>query len=565
MDGLRNSWLSKTNLILLFIVLVSAVLRFSLLDDPNGLWYDEIVSYKEATMPNLIHLIFYTLKTDIHLPLYPLILHCWGKLTSFSDFSMRELSAILGTITVFISYLIGKELKSKETGLICASVFTVNSFLIFYSQEVRVYAFLMLLSSLYLLFLLKIKNDYKNKLNYVFLIVSMTLIFYSSIFSFMLCFFYFLSFTLYLIFSQHLDKKERLKCFLISNGVILLIASPIIFYLFINHMHYITQINGFYNDWSSLFVLFQNWFTPVLNGLFNNPRHYMETFMCGFNLSTFVFIVIPIVLSIGAIVYACKKDKNSFLLLSVPLLFLITEIIAVHCTNFKILPRYTSIIFPNVLILVGYGLSLINYKKYTKYIILAIFIGINLFHLILAKDSAIKITRHGYRPLGKALNSIELKDDDFIVVWNRTEILDRYVQKDLNILSLLRHFAYSSEPILEKDEYLKTLSLNTRKKLLRSFFEDSDVPGNTIYLMNVIYKYMEPNQKFIIIIDEHFDKYTQASFLKLVKDNKQYNETTYNDLLTIKALVNLKKVCYTKFKLAKKLNIEQFDIIVFKK
>jgi len=558
-------WFNKPNFILVVIILVSAILRFSVLDDPNGLWYDEIVSYKEATMPNIIHLIFYTLTTDIHLPLYPILLHWWGKLTSFSDFSLRELSAIFGIANVFVAYLIGKELKSKEAGLICASVFALNSFLIFYSQEVRVYALLMLLSSIYLLFLLKIKNNYKNKWNYLFSVICMVLIFYSSIFSFMFLFFNVLAFVIYLLLSNHPEKKERLKYFLIPKSIILLVSFPMILYLLINQKHYFTQINGFYNDWSSLFVLLQNWFTPVLNGLFNNPRHYMQDFVSGFDISALVFILIPIVLSIFFIIYACKKDKFSFLLLSVPLLFLLTEIIAVHYTNFKILPRYTSIIFPNVLILVGYGLSQIDFKKYTKYILLIIFLGINLFHLIVAKDSAFRITRHGYRPLGQVLNSINLKDDDFVVVWNRTEILDRYVHKDLNVLSLLKHFAYSSEPVLEKDEYLKTLPLNTRKKLLRFYFGDGDIPGNTIYLMNVIYKYLKPGQKFIIITNRHFDKYTQKSFIELVKNNQQYNETSFNDLLTIKALVNLKKVCYAKFRLVAKLNKEQFDIIIFEK
>lgn len=551
----------------MLIILISAILRFSILDDPNGLWYDELVSFKEASFTNILYIIFYTLKTDIHLPLYPLLLHSWGEIFSFADYTLRAFSAICGIITVLASYLIGKELKSKYTGLICASVFALNSFLIFYSQEVRVYSFLMLLSTLYLLFLVRIKNNYKNKWNYVAQILCSLAILNSSIFGFIFIFFQVLAFVIYIFFSKSVrdEKFKAIKFFLISNLILLILTSPILLYLCVNKDHYIMQINGFYCDWSSIFVVFQNWFTPVLNGLFNNPRHYMDALFSNLTFFNITFIWVPVLLSFYFIIYAIKKDKFSIALFIASLLFLLVQIAAFKFTNFKILPRYTSIAFPNILILVGYGLSRINFNKYLKFSFISIFLGIDLFYLVIMDDSAFRISRPGYRPLGHELNSLNIKDNDFLVVWNRTEILDKYVHKKLNVLSLLKNFAYSSETILENEDYLKKLPLDQRKTFLREYFADKDVPQNSTYLIDILYKHLTPGQKFIIVTNKHFDKFTQASFTSLVKNNQKYRITSFNDLLTIKALINLKFLCYEKFKLVKKARRNQFNIIVFEK
>lgn len=556
---------NKSRIILFLIILISAVFRYAVLDDPNGLWYDELVSYNEASYSNIPFLISYTLKTDVHLPLYPLILHYWAELISFTDFALREFSAVCGILTVIVAYFIGKELKSKQTGLICASVFAVNSFLIFYSQEVRVYAFLMLFASLNVLFLTKIKNNYKKTWNYVALILCSLTILYSSIFGIMLAGFQFLSFIIYLLLNKDDNNKKIMKNFLLANFITLIFISPLLLYLYNNHEFYFTQINGYYCDWSSLFIIVQDWFTPVLVGLFNNPQHYMHTIVSNITIYTVIFIFVPIILSLYFVYNAIKKDKFSWVLLGTSLCFLLVEVIAFRFTDFKILPRYTALVFPNMLILVGYGLGLIDFKKYTKYVLLAIFLGVSLFYLIFSDNAAFRIMRYGYRPVGNILNSLNLKDNDFIVVWNRTEILNRYVNKDLNVLSLLRHFAYSSEVILENENYLRTIPLKERKKFLREYFSDEDTPRNTEYLMDIIYNKMRPGQKFIIKTKKDFDKYTKESFTNLVNNNQSYNSMTFNNLLTIKSLTDLKEECYEKFRLVKKIKKNQFVIIVFEK
>lgn len=140
------------------ILLAAVIFRVLCLDKTGGLWYDELVSYNEAAQADIIQVISYTLKTDVHFPVYPVLLHLWTKIFSLSDLSLRAFSAFFGVLTVIAAYFAGKELKSKETGLYCAAVFAINSFLIYYSQEVRLYSILMFLITLLTYFALRLKN-----------------------------------------------------------------------------------------------------------------------------------------------------------------------------------------------------------------------------------------------------------------------------------------------------------------------------------------------------------------------------------------------------------------------
>lgn len=556
---------NKEKLIFVGIVLVALILRFVCLDKAGGLWYDEIVTYKEASQSNILYVLFYTLNTDVHLPLYPIVLHFWCKIFSFSDYALRAFSAVCGVITVIGSYFVGKELKSKQTGLFCASLFAVNGFLIFYSQEVRLYSFLMMLSTFNLLFLLRVKNDFKNKWNYIGLVASAFAVINAHTLGFIFIGAQFLAFIIYLILYKNEDKKYKLKSFLIASGSVILLNLLLFIYLYLNRLKYINEINGYYCDWSSLFVVVQNWFSPVLVGLYNNPVHYMKILFSDVSVITIIFIFIPIAMALYSIFHAIKKDKFSIVILSGVLFFLLSEIIAFKFTNFKILSRYTSVVFPNVLILFAYGLSQVDLSNRTKKIVLSTLLLINLFYLIVMSDSAFKMPRNGFRPLAQIVNSSGINKDDFIVVWNRTEILDKYVNKRLNKLSLLRNFAYTSERILGNENKLKKLSLNDRKKLLRAYFASDDIPQNTIYLMDAIYEHALPGQKFIITTTKNFDGFTQESFTKLVDADAEYNRISFNDLLTIKSLINIKQLCYQKFHLVKKVQNGQYVVIIFEK
>lgn len=553
--------MKKDRIFLITILLTAIILRILCLDKTGGLWYDEIVTYKEAVKVNAVSVIYYTLKTDVHLPLYQLFLHYWGKIFSFTDISLRAFSVFCGVLTTLIAYFIGKNLSSKKTGLFCSGLFAINSFLIYYSQEVRMYSFLMLLASLQLLFMLKIKNTGKN-IDYIAFTILSTALVYTQTIGFI-----YAGSSLAIFLSYMLIKKENQKAkkILKSSLGVLFLSIPLILYMSIFSGNYTNQINGYYCDWSSLFVVFQDIFTPVLKSITHNPIHYMHELITTISLSRIFFIILPMSIYTYCIYLAVKKDKFSNVLLLSALTFFLAEIIAFKVTNFKIMSRYISIFVPNILILAGYGLSLIENKKHHQTIITGFLILINFSYFIFSPNAAFKLPREGYRPLADMINQSKIHSNDFVVVWNRKEILDKYVKENINILSILKDFAYKSEVILENEKELNKMSLDKRKEVLHEYFTSTQIPRNTHLLMGYIINNMHNGQKFIITSSEYFDHYTSEDLKKLSIDDKAYTDISYNNLLTIKSLLDIKTICFNSLKFIKKEQNSDYVIYVFEK
>ncbi|HEY52736.1 MAG TPA: hypothetical protein G4N94_04695 [Caldilineae bacterium] len=135
----------KNTLALLLILLLAAGLRFYALDD-QSFWADEgnsvVLAGKEWGE------IVRAAAADIHPPAYYLILSAWGKVFGLSEVGARSLSALFGVLLVWIVYLLGARLRNSLTGLIAAALAAVNPFLIFYSQEARMYELLALCAAI---------------------------------------------------------------------------------------------------------------------------------------------------------------------------------------------------------------------------------------------------------------------------------------------------------------------------------------------------------------------------------------------------------------------------------
>lgn len=548
--------MNKTVLIIIFII--AAVLRLLFLDKAGGLWYDELVSYEEAVQNDIFSVISYTLKIDVHFPLYQIFLHIWSNIFSFSDLSLRLFSVIFGFLTVVISYFAGKELKDKNCGLISASVFAVNSFFIYYSQEVRLYSFLLFLITLNLFSIIKLRNNFNDKKNYLYFIFSSSMIIYTHTISFIYVFGVLFGVLLYFIL-----KKQHLKKLLYSYLFIFLICLPIFLFIIFNFEKYTSQINGYYCDYSSIFIIFQDLFTPVLESLLDNPCGYFSKLFAHFSFSVLFFILLPLLCAIFGIFTAIKKDKFCFVLISGSMLFLLAEIIAFNITDFKILPRYASDIMPSLLIVMSYGFSLLNVNKSKAIVVLFIFI--NLFFLIFSPQAAYKQNRNGFKTLAGMLNEIPISKNDYILLWNRREILDKYIPFQTYKVSLLKDFAYRSETMLQYEKDFKSSNLDKRKNILYKYFYDNIVPENTEQYMNFIINDMKKHQKFIITMYDKFETYNKEVFKELLKNTNFYEITSFNDLLTIKTLTDIKKLCDEKLNYIETKKQSPFIIIVYEK
>jgi mannosyltransferase len=138
------------------ILLLSSALRFSRID-AQSFWNDEGNSARlsERSIPLIIE----GTASDIHPPLYYLMLHGWRSLTGDSELSLRMLSAFLGLILVAATYALGRRLLgpgSKPIAVIASLIVAVNPALVYYSQETRMYELMALLAVLSSLLLIRL-------------------------------------------------------------------------------------------------------------------------------------------------------------------------------------------------------------------------------------------------------------------------------------------------------------------------------------------------------------------------------------------------------------------------
>lgn len=152
--------------ILLSILALAAFLRYYCLTC-SSLWHDEGNTW--AVAQRSFEQIAIDAAADIHPPGYYWLLKLWGALFGFSAWGMRSLSALAGLLTVAVIYLVALEIGKGESltspslfALLASLVAALNPFQIFYSQEARMYALLMLESATLMWALLAIKRRWTS-------------------------------------------------------------------------------------------------------------------------------------------------------------------------------------------------------------------------------------------------------------------------------------------------------------------------------------------------------------------------------------------------------------------
>ncbi|MBS1845555.1 MAG: glycosyltransferase family 39 protein [Actinobacteria bacterium] len=132
----------QTALILGAMMLVGIGLR---LLASRSLWLDEATSWFETQLP--YHRMWEVLRdTDVHPPGYFTVL--WATVRAFGDseLALRLPSLAAATALVPMLYVAGRAMYDRATGLVAAGFAVVAPIVVWYSQEARMYAQLMLLA-----------------------------------------------------------------------------------------------------------------------------------------------------------------------------------------------------------------------------------------------------------------------------------------------------------------------------------------------------------------------------------------------------------------------------------
>jgi mannosyltransferase len=141
------------------IVVFGAALRFATLD-LQSYRYDEAVTVGRVLHPSL----FDTLSTVPHSestpPLYYALAWLWSRLFGTGEVGLRSLSALAGSASIVVIYLVATALgMRRRVGLIAAAMVAVSPVMIWFSQDARAYSLAFLLTALSLLFFARALRD----------------------------------------------------------------------------------------------------------------------------------------------------------------------------------------------------------------------------------------------------------------------------------------------------------------------------------------------------------------------------------------------------------------------
>ncbi len=136
----------------------------------QSLWNDELSSWTYSDYDSIDKVIEEGVKPDVHPPGYILLLHFSNKLFGTGEAALRFPSVLAGILAVWVIYQIGVYFYSSREGLVVACLMAVMHIPIYYSQEVRPYAFVILLGMVTALMFFKIiRNLYQgNKISWWF-------------------------------------------------------------------------------------------------------------------------------------------------------------------------------------------------------------------------------------------------------------------------------------------------------------------------------------------------------------------------------------------------------------
>ena len=149
---------SRTFWIVAGLTVLAATLRFATLG-AQAYHHDEIVTASRVLRDGFWHAMEAVGFSESAPPLYYALAWVWTQLTGTGEVGLRSVSALAGVATVPVAYLLGAELSSRRAGIVAAALVAVNPMLLWYSQEARSYALLVLLTAAAALYFVRALHD----------------------------------------------------------------------------------------------------------------------------------------------------------------------------------------------------------------------------------------------------------------------------------------------------------------------------------------------------------------------------------------------------------------------
>ena len=488
-----------TTLYLVIFCIIALILRAYHITDKT-LWVDELYVFNLANHSSLLTTISQTLTTDLHAPVFFVMVHYWIKLFGTQDSLLLVLPVMFSWLMIATGWFVCKKLFNTSAAVIYTLLATFNCLEIYYAKELKFYSLLPLLGLLSFYFFSKITEVDTTKTfckkDALWLALINLLIIYTFNIGIIFVFIQFLTGLCFVLYKN----KTAVKKFVISFLCTFVLYLPY-FYFQINTLKssksgICTITDLFYFDFSFIQILFQNFFTPLLDNLGNNQINYnIFSNIQSLNIAGFLFfILIPLAISVFGIykAIASKNTKNLLLIIWSSVSILAMCILA-QLDIVPVLTRYVIIFHAILIMSVSYVLSLIKNKK-------ALFVTICLIALpfittLISPHSPALGRSSAHSDAAAVLkNAAHIKNTDFVLMPYMGQFLYKYLPDskyiDFQIDEILfkdnaqfsgktfinsnnlNDFARTKQPSAVVEEYLSEY-LSLMKKGDRLFFVQS--------------------------------------------------------------------------------------------
>jgi len=454
----NNNSMKKNDYVFIIILLVASfLLRYKGLN--NSLWQDEIGVYFTFIKPGLIKSIIPTSSMGCH-PLVQLLSGMFVKLFGFSDIKYRIVCFVFGISTSVVFYFVLRNItKKKFLSFLFSFLVVINPFHIYYSWQMRGYIMIMFLGifALYTAY----KFLFYNRDKYLFLLTMWALV-YTHLYSLLLIISIFILFII-LNVREITTKSNRIISFDFINKMnIFIILFLLVFISYLPHIPMIFMIttgstSGTEASINNIFVLLKS--IPTLLGI--GDAYYL------FGIFSFILMYL----------LSLKKNKitdekvefNNFLISTL----LITLILFSVISLFDLITRYTSILFPALILIFSLSAIIIleqQDKSIIKILTLVTLIGFTAINIlginksieeVQPYKSAVQYVTTNFRglpiistSLGK--DEVSIYNNQIIKVSNLTQ-LDSVVLKNKKVVSIISFENFAGKegfnedlPVLQK-------------------------------------------------------------------------------------------------------------------
>ena len=515
-------------LILILIVLLGLLLRLWNIDKPEGMWNDEYLTWSIANL-KFPQDFFKGVANNCHAPLHYFYLKGWMAIFKDSDVSLRVSSLVPGVISIFTMYLCAKEYLVKKHGELCALaaafITAISGFLIYFSQEVRIYSLTFLIASMVLFYSLRVFNNPSNKNCWMLTLFSLLLIFEHTIgFVFVL-----FNVCALIAFMQRKKKENNLFNNILAIVILSLPLVPFLFNLFA-HPRYFSQWWAPFS-WSKLLFYFTDLFSPVLKNISNAPPSFLNEIFsnAALNFGFIVFALVPTVICIAFIIKAFENGRRvNYYLLTLFVATFLTVLVAALFGKIIFLTKYLIELYPILILLVAVGWSTMKLKG-LKISLATIFSVLTLFYIVVSYTSPVRLTRlEGQRLAVSALKNMGVKNSDRVLyLYYPPSRFEKYTKEDNLFFYANSIDKYNFPYIVYLGESNTYEAFKRGKELYRDIFLMKYNNKISSFMSDNYFSKLKKGDKFFIVELKTVSFFDEKRLENIVLNEEQYNRIPF--------------------------------------